>query len=222
MTAQTKLTWPCMILSLLLLSNVDITGAFTSFYSGARSVPSTISSSSSSSTSLFGILDDLKLIFSEEGKAARRAYAEKEKDEQEKALKEIQARRRNPKAMEEYNQETNERRQELMNERSKWDFQQKVEPGFDPKDEWDRLRAAGEIKVGSDLERGEIWEGERINNDKHKTTTHPVQIANKTVKRVAILSTTPHRRIFQPPWQRGLGRSEDRRAPALHRRRLRP
>ncbi|GMH89869.1 hypothetical protein TrST_g9253 [Triparma strigata] len=155
MTAQTKLTWPCMILSLLLLSNVDITGAFTSFYSGARSVPSTISSSSSSSTSLFGILDDLKLIFSEDGKAARRAYAEKEKDEQEKALKEIQARRRNPKAMEEYNQETNERRQELMNERSKWDFQQKVEPGFDPKDEWDRLRAAGEIKVGSDLERDE-------------------------------------------------------------------
>jgi hypothetical protein len=191
MTAQTKLTWPCMILSLLLrpamlamlLSNVDITGAFTTptISSSSCSISFSRSISQSRSSPLFGILDDLKLIFSEEGKAARRAYAEKEKDEQEKALKEIQARRRNPKAMEEYNQETNDRRQELMNERSKWDFQQKVEPGFDPKDEWDRLRAAGEIKVGSDLERGEIWEGTREsttrthnnnNNNNNATSTN--------------------------------------------------
>ena len=57
--------------------------------------------------------------------------------------------------MDSYNKETVARREELMNERSKWDFQQKVEPGYDPKSDWDRLRASGEIKVGSDLERDE-------------------------------------------------------------------
>ena len=57
--------------------------------------------------------------------------------------------------MERYNSEMQERRETLMNERKKWDFQQKVEEGYDPKSDWDRLRASGEIKVGSDLERDE-------------------------------------------------------------------
>lgn len=142
--------YPRIYVMVALLANLPSTISFTPFtvsQSSLRSKPKT--------TARFGIIDDLKLIFSEEGRANRRAYEEAEKDEQERALKEIQARRRNPEAMEQYNVEKNARREALMNERAKWDFQQNSNPNIDPKTEWDRLRAEGEIKVGSDLERDE-------------------------------------------------------------------
>jgi len=49
-----------------------------------------------SSTKLYNVFDDLKLIFSEEGKKNRAEYDERIKREQEEAQKEILMRRRNP------------------------------------------------------------------------------------------------------------------------------
>ena len=138
--------------ALLLLAPAS---AFTVCRPSTMSTAFTLCRRSTTPTALFGIIDDLKLIFSEEGRANRRAFEEAERDEQERALKEIQARRRNPEAMEQYEQEVQERREILMNERAKWDFQTPSSPDVDPKAEWDRLRAEGEIKVGSDLERDE-------------------------------------------------------------------
>ena len=53
-------------------------------------------SASHSSTKLYNVFDDLRLIFSEEGKKNRAEYDERIKREQEEAQKEILRRRRNP------------------------------------------------------------------------------------------------------------------------------
>eukprot|EP00594_Rhizosolenia_setigera_P017961 CAMPEP_0178961848 /NCGR_PEP_ID=MMETSP0789-20121207/13976_1 /TAXON_ID=3005 /ORGANISM="Rhizosolenia setigera, Strain CCMP 1694" /LENGTH=127 /DNA_ID=CAMNT_0020645811 /DNA_START=107 /DNA_END=487 /DNA_ORIENTATION=- len=99
-----------------------------------------------------GIFDDLKLIFSEEGKANRAAYEEREKEEQEKALQEIRERRNNPEKMQQYEEEVKKRRSDLNEERSVWDFQNK-NTGEDPLKEWNKLREEGKIQVGTEMER---------------------------------------------------------------------
>jgi hypothetical protein len=105
------------------------------------------------STQIYNIFDDLKLIFSEEGKKNRAAYDEREKEEMAAAQREIMERRRNPEKMEEYEAQVRERRDILQKEKDVWSFQQKVEG--DALDDWKQLREEGKIKVGSDLERDE-------------------------------------------------------------------
>lgn len=99
------------------------------------------------------LFDDLKLIFSDEGKKNRKEYDERDREEQISAQKEILERRRNPKLMSEYEQKTQQNRQKLAEERDVYKFQQKVQDGYDPLMDWKRLRKEGKIKIGTDLER---------------------------------------------------------------------
>merc|ERR1712161_95680 len=85
--------------------------------------------------------------------ANRAAYDRQQKDEMEAAQQEIIERRRNPEAMEAYEEGVSDRRRKLQEEKDLWSFQQK-ESG-DAIDDWNQLRAEGKIKVGSDLERDE-------------------------------------------------------------------
>jgi len=74
--------------------------------------------SSSSSTSLkMGLLDDIKLLFSEEGKANRAAYEEQQRKEMEEAQREILERRTNPEMMGQYEQDIIERRRKFAQEK---------------------------------------------------------------------------------------------------------
>lgn len=97
------------------------------------------------------MFDDLKLIFSDEGRKNRAAYDEQQKEEQEAAQREILMRRANPNAMDEYQKDVRKRRTELTEERELWNFQQ--DSTKDPLETWNTLREEGKIKVGSDLER---------------------------------------------------------------------
>lgn len=116
------------------------------------------------STSLrMGIFDDLRLIFSEEGRNNRAEYEARERAEMEAAQKEILERRRNPDKMADYNRQVAEGRRKLMEDRQVWDFQKKVEKDYDPIDTWKQLREEGKIKVGSDLERDES--SRRLNSE---------------------------------------------------------
>jgi len=99
------------------------------------------------------IIDDLKLIFSDEGKKNIAAFEAKERAEQEAIQKEIIERRRNPEKMENYLQEVDNRRAQAQEENDVWGFQGKVETGFDPITEWQRLKDEGKITVGSQMER---------------------------------------------------------------------
>ena len=119
------------------------TGAFIADRSTMK-VPNTLS---------MGLFDDLKVIFSDEGKKNRKEYDERERDEQVRAQKEILERRRNPKIMSEYEQKIQQNRQKLAEERDVYKFQQKVQDGYDPLIDWKRLRKEGKIKIGTDLER---------------------------------------------------------------------
>jgi len=103
-----------------------------------------------------GFFDDIGYMFSEEGKKARAEYEAKEKAEQEEAYKQIMERRRSDQKMEEYEAEVATRRNKLAQERNAWEFQNRVgQDGYDPLDEWTKLRKEGTIQVGSDLERDE-------------------------------------------------------------------
>ena len=124
---------------------------FTTTHTFQPLLPST-TPTTTTPTTLFGILDDLKLIFSDEGKAKRKAYEDAQLKEQEEALAAMKARRRNPSKMEEYDKEVARRRRTLREEREVWNFQTDSGKG-DPKKEWDRLRGEGKIKVGSEMER---------------------------------------------------------------------
>lgn len=115
-------------------------------------VPTPRSSSSSLVLSM-SIIDDLKLIFSDEGKKNKAAYEARERAEQEAAQREILERRRNPEKMEEYEQNVASNRQKLQEEKDVWGFQGKVEKGFDPLTEWERLKDEGKITVGSQMKR---------------------------------------------------------------------
>jgi hypothetical protein len=101
------------------------------------------------------IIDDLKLIFSEEGKQNRAEFQARERAEAEEALRQVQERRRSPEKMREYEEQRNAERKALMDEKNLWSFQQKTEKDYDPLTDWKKLRAEGKIKVGSDLERDE-------------------------------------------------------------------
>eukprot|EP00563_Minutocellus_polymorphus_P021098 CAMPEP_0197718422 /NCGR_PEP_ID=MMETSP1434-20131217/2585_1 /TAXON_ID=265543 /ORGANISM="Minutocellus polymorphus, Strain CCMP3303" /LENGTH=190 /DNA_ID=CAMNT_0043303073 /DNA_START=130 /DNA_END=702 /DNA_ORIENTATION=+ len=109
-------------------------------------------SASRPTTKVYSIIDDLKLIFSEEGRANREAYVQREREEMEAAQREIMERRRNPEIMEKYEEDVAKRRNDLQKEKDVWSFQQKTD-GTDALDDWNRLREEGKIKVGSDLER---------------------------------------------------------------------
>ena len=101
------------------------------------------------------ILDDLKLIFSEDGKRNRAEYERREREEMEEAQREILERRRNPAKMREYEQEKLRNRAKLDEERKVYDFQNKVEKGYDPLSDWTRLRNEGKILIGKDLKGDE-------------------------------------------------------------------
>lgn len=120
----------------------------------SQSSHSQSSSSHSSSVLSMGLLDDLQLIFSDEGKKNRAAYEARQRAEQEAAQAEVLERRRNPDLMRAYERDVAEKRTQLQEERNVWDFQtKKAEAGYDPLTEWTRLREEGKITVGSDLER---------------------------------------------------------------------
>ena len=114
--------------------------------------PSRLTGVSRPTTRVYNIIDDLKLIFSEEGKANRAAYEQREREEMEAAQREIMERRKNPALMEAYEEQVAKRRNDLQKEKDVWAFQQKTD-GTDTLDDWKRLREEGKIKVGSDLER---------------------------------------------------------------------
>eukprot|EP00591_Stephanopyxis_turris_P001997 CAMPEP_0195524134 /NCGR_PEP_ID=MMETSP0794_2-20130614/23812_1 /TAXON_ID=515487 /ORGANISM="Stephanopyxis turris, Strain CCMP 815" /LENGTH=207 /DNA_ID=CAMNT_0040654297 /DNA_START=56 /DNA_END=679 /DNA_ORIENTATION=+ len=100
-----------------------------------------------------GFFDNLKVIFSEEGKKNIAAYNERQRQEQEAAQREIRERRNNPERMAEYDAEIANRRRKLSEDRDVYKFQNKVEEGYDPLTDWERLRAEGKIVIGDDLER---------------------------------------------------------------------
>ena len=135
-------------LSLLLIFAVAGCGRVGAFAPTPRS-----SSRSSNVVLSMSIIDDLKLIFSDEGKKNKAAYIARERAEQEIAQKEILERRRNPEKMEDYEQKVNSSRAKLQDEKDLWGFQDKVEEGFDPLTEWTRLKDEGKITVGSEMER---------------------------------------------------------------------
>ena len=107
----------------------------------------------SSSSAMYNIFDDLKLIMSEKGQANIKKYNEQERSEQQRAQEEILERRRNPQKMKNYMSKKNQNRQKLQEERDIWEFQNRQQTGFDPLKQWNKLRQEGKIKVGSDLER---------------------------------------------------------------------
>lgn len=109
--------------------------------------------SSSNHALYMGIIDDLKLIFSEEGKKNKAAYEARERAEQEAAQREILERRRNPEKMQDYEQKVASKRAKLQEEKDVWGFQGKVQDGYDPLTDWQRLKDEGKITVGSEMER---------------------------------------------------------------------
>ena len=151
--AMNDITAFSLISIFALMSNNDVrrVGAFRTMINISTRVP--LPSTSSSHVLSMGLIDDWKLIFSEEGKANKAAYEARERAEQEAAQREILERRRNPEKMEEYEQQVNEGRVKLQEEKDVWDFQGKIEDGYDPLTEWTRLKDEGLITTGNDLER---------------------------------------------------------------------
>ena len=99
-----------------------------------------------------GMLDDLTLIFSDKGKQNRKAYEDRQRQEQEEAQRAILEARRNPNKKKEYQQRVEERRNKLDAERNVWSFQ-KDASGADPLQTWRELRNSGKIKAGDDIAR---------------------------------------------------------------------
>lgn len=110
-----------------------------------------------------GFFDDLRLIFSEEGKKNRAEYAEREEAEMMEAQRQIMERRSNPAKMEAYEAEVASRRRALEEDEAVWDFQTKVAEGYDPLTDWTRLREEGKITVGSEMERDK--DSERLGSE---------------------------------------------------------
>ncbi|CAJ1962989.1 unnamed protein product [Cylindrotheca closterium] len=99
-----------------------------------------------------GMIDDLSLIFSDKGKKNRKAYEDRQRQEQEEAQRAILEARRNPNKKKEYLQKVDERRNKLDAERDVWSFQ-KDSSGADPLQTWRELRSSGKIKAGDDIAR---------------------------------------------------------------------
>ncbi|KAL7569095.1 hypothetical protein ACA910_016930 [Epithemia clementina (nom. ined.)] len=102
-----------------------------------------------------GLLDDMKLVFGEEGKKKREEKRQREIDEQEAIQREILERRRNPEKMQQYFDDRKERLKKFTEDRDVYKFQNKVEKGYDPLTDWKRLCEEGKIKVGEDVKRDE-------------------------------------------------------------------
>jgi len=85
------------------------------------------------------------LISSEEGRKNKAEFEARERKEQIAAQREIFERRRNPEKMKENERKVMERRIRLQEEKDVWKFQNKVEDGYDPIDEWSKLREDGKI-----------------------------------------------------------------------------
>jgi hypothetical protein len=101
-----------------------------------------------------GFFDDLKVIFSKEGQENIKAYNEREKEEMLAAQKEILARRSDPSKMRQYEEEKEKKRKMLAEERALYKFQRKeVDDGYDPLNEWKKLKDSGKIKMSRELER---------------------------------------------------------------------
>jgi len=126
-----------------------------SFSRSSRSSSSSSPSQHSGSRMVLsmGFFENLKIIFSEEGKANKAAWEKEQREEQEAAMREMLERRRNPEKMEQYEQEVVENRAKLQEEKDVWGFQGKIEEGYDPLTEWNRLKEEGKITVGSQMER---------------------------------------------------------------------
>mmetsp|Transcript_29685 Transcript_29685/g.48989 ORF Transcript_29685/g.48989 Transcript_29685/m.48989 type:complete len:192 (+) Transcript_29685:61-636(+) len=119
-------------------------------------VPQNVGPRSATTTSVsMSIFDDLKLIFSDEGKKNRADCDRRDLDEMQAAQQQILERRRNPEKMKEYDAGVMKNRVNLAEERQVYDFQNKVEEGYDPMTDWKRLRAEGKILIGKDLKRDE-------------------------------------------------------------------
>ncbi len=73
------------------------------------STPKTAVASSTTAMNM-GLINDLKTLFSEEGRANRAAYAEQQRKEMEEAQREILERRTDPEAMGKYEEEIIKRR----------------------------------------------------------------------------------------------------------------
>jgi len=101
-----------------------------------------------------GFFDDLKVIFSKEGQQNLNSYKEREKEEQLRAQREILERRRNPQKMREYEEKKDAERKKYAEERAVYSsFQGRKDDGYDPLQDWQRLRAEGKVKMSKDLER---------------------------------------------------------------------
>jgi hypothetical protein len=72
------------------------------------------------------IIDDLKLILSEEGKQNRAKFQARERAEAKEALRQVQERRRSPEKMREYKEQWNAKQKALMDKKNLWSFQQKT------------------------------------------------------------------------------------------------
>lgn len=94
-----------------------------SAFAPAKVSPMMVSSTRGSHLQM-GVLDDLKFLFGEEGKKARKELEEKEKREQEEAQRAIFERRRNPELMEEYEANVKKRRNTIASEKTKLEAQQ--------------------------------------------------------------------------------------------------
>ena len=93
--------------------------------SAAAFTASPISSSTKGSMQLnMGFFDDLKLVFSDEGKQARKELEEQERLEQERLQREMVERRRNPEMMEEYELNVQRRRDYMKQQKTKLETQQ--------------------------------------------------------------------------------------------------
>lgn len=133
---------------------VALTLFFTFLLGGSGAfAPSRTTAKQRNAVELYGLINDLQLIFSDEGKKNKAAYVARERAEEEAALKEIQERRRDPSKMSDYNNKKQANRDKLQKEKDVWGFQQKSQKGYDPLSEWNRLKGEGKIKSGSQLDR---------------------------------------------------------------------
>jgi hypothetical protein len=90
------------------------------------STPKTAVASSTTAMNM-GLINDLKTLFSEEGRANRAAYAEQQRKEMEEAQREILERRTDPEAMGKYEEEIIKRRSKFMEDKSALKLQTEVE-----------------------------------------------------------------------------------------------
>ena len=102
-----------------------------------------------------GLFDGIKDMFNEDAQREREEARQRQLDEQEAIQREMLERRRNPDKMQEYMNDRKERLQKFADDRKVYNFQNKVEPGYDPLTDWKRLREEGKIEIGEDLKRDE-------------------------------------------------------------------